>query len=323
MKLLSIVIPAYNEAAYIGNLLGKIAQVDTNALGFEKEVLVVNDGSSDATESIARSFESSGVKCFTQVPNQGKGRAVQRGIREAAGDYILVQDADLEYDPADYLPMLRALETGADSIYGSRVLGQISKSGWTGRHPAQGLGPWMAGVILSVWTFLLYGRWISDTLTAYKLYPARELKAMKLETSGFETDHEITAKLIRGGLKIVEVPISYNPRSADEGKNQTQRRIHRCVDTIEIPLWKSEDWGRSCTLKALPTVLRSGPYRFFFYSADGDEPPHVHVEREESEAKFWLDPVRLERSRGFVRTELRRIEGLVGEKRNVVGEGMA
>jgi dolichol-phosphate mannosyltransferase len=218
MKLLSIVIPAYNEAAYIGNLLGKIAQVDTNALGFEKEVLVVNDGSSDATESIARSFESSGVKCFTQVPNQGKGRAVQRGIREAAGDYILVQDADLEYDPADYLPMLRALETGADSIYGSRVLGQIRKSGWTGRHPAQSLGPWMAGVILSVWTFLLYGRWISDTLTAYKLYPARVLKAMKLETSGFETDHEITAKLIRGGLKIAEVPISYHPRSSEEGK---------------------------------------------------------------------------------------------------------
>jgi hypothetical protein len=114
--------------------------------------------------------------------------------------------------------MLRALETGADSIYGSRVLGQIRSSGWTGRHPAQSLGPWLAGVILSVWTFLLYRHWISDTLTAYKLYPAQILKAMKLETSGFETDHEITAKLIRGGLKIVEVPISYHPRSAEEGK---------------------------------------------------------------------------------------------------------
>ena len=218
MKLLSIVIPAYNEAAYIGNLLEQIARVDSRALGFEKEVLVVNDGSTDATESIARSFESSGVKCFRQVPNQGKGKAVQRGIREAAGDYILVQDADLEYDPADYLPILRALESGADSVYGSRVLGQIRKSGWTGRHPSQGFGPWIAGVILSFWTFLLYGRWISDTLTAYKLYPAQILKAMKLETSGFETDHEITAKLIRLGLKIVEVPIAYHPRSEEEGK---------------------------------------------------------------------------------------------------------
>jgi len=221
MKRLSIVIPAYNEAAYIGELLRSIAWVDTCALGFEKEILVVNDGSTDATEAIARSFESVGVKCFTQVPNQGKGRAVQRGIREASGDYILVQDADLEYDPADYLPLLKALETGAASIYGSRVRGQSSKFGWSlmpGKNPDQGVGPWIAGVVLSLWTLLLYGRWISDTLTAYKLYPAKVLKEMKLETSGFETDHEITAKLIRAGQSIAEVPISYRPRSHAEGK---------------------------------------------------------------------------------------------------------
>src|ERR1700687_5469553 len=105
MKLVSIVIPAYNEAAYIGDLLRAIARVDTRALGFEKEVLVVNDGSTDATEAIARSFETDGVKCFTQVPNQGKGRAVTGGIRESSGDYILIQDADLDYDPRDYLPI--------------------------------------------------------------------------------------------------------------------------------------------------------------------------------------------------------------------------
>ena len=221
MKLVSIVVPAYNEAAFIGDLLRAIAQVDTRPLGFEKEVLVVNDGSTDATEAIARSFEAEGVKCFTQVPNQGKGRAVQRGIRESTGDYILVQDADLEYDPADYLPMLEALKTGADSVYGSRLKGQIRESGWSltpGKHPSQGLGPWIAGVVLSCWTLLLYGRWISDTLTGYKLYPARVLREMKIETSGFETDHEITAKLICGRLKIVEVPISYRPRSQAEGK---------------------------------------------------------------------------------------------------------
>lgn len=221
MKLVSIVIPAYNEAAFIGEVLRAIAQVDTRALGFEKEVLVVNDGSTDSTGAIARSFETDGVKCFTQVPNQGKGRAVQRGIRESSGGYILVQDADLEYDPADYLPMLAALQSGADSVYGSRVTGQLRASGWSltpGKNPSQGLGPWVAGVVLSLWTLLLYGRWISDTLTAYKLYPAAVLKGMKLETRGFETDHEITAKLIRGGFRIVEVPISYRPRSAAEGK---------------------------------------------------------------------------------------------------------
>jgi dolichol-phosphate mannosyltransferase len=221
MKLVSIVIPAYNEAAFIGDLLRAIAQVDTRALGFEKEVLVVNDGSTDATEAIARSFEKDGVKCFTQVPNQGKGRAVQRGIREAAGDYIWIQDADLEYDPSDYMPLLAALKTGSDAVYGSRVLGQIRASGWSltpGKNLSQGFGPWFAGVVLSFLTLLLYGRWISDTLTAYKLYPAKELKEMKIETRGFETDHEITAKLIRGGLRIAEVPISYRPRSLAEGK---------------------------------------------------------------------------------------------------------
>ena len=221
MKLVSIVIPAYNEAAFIGDVLRAIAKVDTHALGFEKEVLVVNDGSTDATEAIARGFEKDGVKCFTQVPNQGKGSAVERGIREAAGEYILIQDADLEYDPADYLPMLAALAAGADCVYGSRVKGQIRASGWSvtpGKHPSQGLGPWFAGVVLSLWTLFLYGRWISDTLTAYKLYPAKVLKAIQIETRGFETDHEITAKLIRRGLRITEVPISYRPRSLAEGK---------------------------------------------------------------------------------------------------------
>lgn len=221
MKLVSIVIPAYNEAAYIGDLLRAIAQVDLRPLGFEKEVLVVNDGSTDSTEAIARGFEADGVKCFNQVPNQGKGRAVERGIRESRGEYILIQDADLEYAPSDYLPMLAALHSGADSVYGSRLLGQMRRAGWSlapGKHPAQGFGPWLAGVVLSVLTFLLYGRWISDTLTAYKLYPAKALKRMTLETHGFETDHEITAKLIHGGARIVEVPISYRPRSVSEGK---------------------------------------------------------------------------------------------------------
>jgi dolichol-phosphate mannosyltransferase len=220
MPLLSIVIPAYNEAEFIGALLQRILAVPTETLGFEKEIIVVDDGSKDGTAEIARGF--AGVKVLTQVPNQGKGKAVQRGIHESAGDYVLVQDADLEYDPMDYLVLLRALGPHIDSVYGSRILGQIrDRKGlrlFPGRHPEQGFGPWLAGQLLTFWTLLLYGKWITDTLTAYKLYPAAAVRHMQVRTSGFETDHEITAKLIRGGYRIVEVPISYFPRSVAAGK---------------------------------------------------------------------------------------------------------
>jgi glycosyltransferase involved in cell wall biosynthesis len=219
MKLLSVVIPAYNEEASLGKLLETIVAVDTRPAGFEREIIVVDDGSRDRTAEIARSFAPQGVVCFVQVPNQGKGQAVQRGIREARGDYILVQDADLEYDPADYLPILTALNR-AEVVYGSRTLGQWrkAKSITPGRNPQQKFGPWLAGALLTGWTLLLYGRWITDTLTAYKLYPTDAIRKMKVETKGFETDHEITAKLIRQGLRIAEVPIAYYPRSAEEGK---------------------------------------------------------------------------------------------------------
>lgn len=223
MPVLSIVIPAYNEGAFIGTLIERILAVPVERAGFEKQLLVVNDGSKDNTEEIARSFAARFpcVQVFTQTPNQGKGKAVQRGIREATGDYILIQDADLEYDPNDYLALLAGLKRG-DVVYGSRTLGQCRKQPgfrlFPGRHPEQSLGPWVAGALLTLWTLLVYRRWITDTLTAYKLYPAAAVKAMKLRTHGFETDHEITAKLIRQGLSIVEVPIEYLPRSKDEGK---------------------------------------------------------------------------------------------------------
>jgi glycosyltransferase involved in cell wall biosynthesis len=220
MPVLSIVIPAYNEAAFIGSLLERILKVPTELLGFQKEVIVVDDGSKDKTAEIARGFEP--VKVFTQVPNQGKGKAVRRGILESTGDYVLIQDADLEYDPSDYLPLLRALGPEADAVYGSRTLGQVRENpGWSltpGRHRDQQIGPWLAGAILSLWTFLFYGRWITDTLTAYKLYPAPVVKEMNIRTSGFETDHEITAKLIKQGLHIREIPISYHPRGVEAGK---------------------------------------------------------------------------------------------------------
>ena len=223
MRTVSIVIPAYNEEAFIGRLLEQIAAVPTEQLGFRKEIVVVDDGSRDQTFEVASRCHFPGIRVFKQVPNQGKGRAVQRGIRECTGEFVLVQDADLEYDPNDYLPLLAALQ-GEErvAVYGSRTLGQIRRRGrrslFPGRHEDQSLGPWVAGVVLSAWTFALYRRWISDTLTAYKLYPTAEIRKMTIRTHGFETDHEITSKLIKAGIPIREVPIGYQPRTEEEGK---------------------------------------------------------------------------------------------------------
>jgi dolichol-phosphate mannosyltransferase len=217
MRRLSIVVPAYNEEAFIGTLLEKLLALDLASCEFTTEIVVVNDGSKDRTAEIAGRYP---IKLVTQ-PNQGKGRAVQRGIQEATGEFVIVQDADLEYDPEDYKPMLAEINRGASSVYGSRVLGQLRKNGWSltpGRHPEQDLGPWLAGVVLSCWTAILYFKWISDTLTAYKIYPRSAFNTMQVKTYGFETDHEITAKLIRRGIAIREVPISYRPRSVEEGK---------------------------------------------------------------------------------------------------------
>jgi glycosyltransferase involved in cell wall biosynthesis len=223
MRTLSIVIPAYNEGAFLATLLDRILAVPVEPEGYKKELIVVNDGSKDNTGDIARSFQDrfpDQVRAFDQIPNQGKGAAVRRGIREAGGDFILIQDADLEYAPEDYPALLQGLK-GADVVYGSRTKGQY-EAGRTfpfpGRHAEQSFGPWLAGALLTGWTAILYGQWITDTLTAYKLYPAQAVKKMMLRTNGFETDHEITAKLVRQGLRIREVPIRYYPRTAEEGK---------------------------------------------------------------------------------------------------------
>ncbi|MDR0765087.1 MAG: glycosyltransferase family 2 protein [Synergistaceae bacterium] len=219
MKKLSIVIPAFNEEKYIADVLTRVKAADISKNGFEKDIVVVDDGSTDATASKVKSFE--GVKLISK-PNAGKGSAVQRGIREADGDWILIQDADLEYFPEDYAVLLDALDDGGKvAVYGSRPMGQIKERGWKippGKHPSQRFGPWLMNAVLTLEVFLLYGKWITDNLTAYKLYPAQILKRHNFVTTGFEGDHEITALLIRSGIAIKEVPIRYSPRGVKEGK---------------------------------------------------------------------------------------------------------
>ncbi|EQC45853.1 glycosyltransferase, group 2 family protein [Bacteriovorax sp. BSW11_IV] len=220
MKTISIIIPAYNEERYIGDLLKRILAVDTDTLQFKKEIIVVDDGSKDNTSSVVSDFKE---VTLIQQKNTGKGGAVQNGIRSSTGDYILVQDADLEYFPEDYPAMLEELNKNPDqAIYGSRTLWQYQKKDgmkfFPGRHKKQEFAPWLAGIILTLWTFILYQKWITDTLTAYKIYPSHFFKKNIIKTNGFETDHEITSKLIKSNIKIFEVPIRYIPRTKAEGK---------------------------------------------------------------------------------------------------------
>ncbi len=220
MKTLSIIIPAYNEEAFIGSLLKRIDQVKLP--DFKKEVIVVDDCSKDRTAEIAASFDW--VRVIRKEKNGGKGSATKLGISQSTGDWVLIQDADLEYDPNDYATLLEATSTNDEklAVYGSRILGQARLHGrvfpFFGKHKQQKLAPWAAGQVLSAWTFLLYRIWITDVLTAYKLYPGKLVRSFKLTSTGFETDHEITAKLRAKGVKIKEVPIEYVPRSVEEGK---------------------------------------------------------------------------------------------------------
>jgi dolichol-phosphate mannosyltransferase len=208
--ILSIVIPAYNEERFIGTLLEQIRAVDLSPLGVAKEVIVVDDHSSDRTSEIVRGFAE--VRLERLPKNGGKGQAVRTGMALATGDYLIIQDADLEYDPQDYKPMMQALLSGAaDVVYGSRYMDR-------GRHEGQSLTAYLGGRSLSLVGYLATGRWLTDTVTALKLFPRELLPSLKLHTSGFELDHEITAKVLARGLRIVEVPVSYRPRSRAEGK---------------------------------------------------------------------------------------------------------
>lgn len=220
-KTLSIIVPAYNEQDFIGALLQKILDVDLSAFSIAKQIIVVDDGSSDRTAEIAAGCAD--VEVLRQVPNQGKGAAVRRGIAAATGDYLIIQDADLEYEPNDYRALLaRLLEPGVEIVYGSRYLAGIERgtlaNWWLAKHPDQGWAAYLGGRSLSLVSLALCGRYITDTVTALKLFRRDVICPLELRTTGFELDHEITAKLLAAGHEIHEVPVSYYPRGIKEGK---------------------------------------------------------------------------------------------------------
>jgi len=230
---LSIVIPAYNEERFIGTLLQQICAVDLARLGIAREILVIDDGSRDRTAEIAAGFPD--VRVESQ-PNQGKGAAVRRGLALASGDFVIIQDADLEYDPNDYLPMLERLLRGdVEAVYGSRYLRPglgFLRGLVAAKHANQSWPAYLGGRSLSLACWLACGIRISDTVTALKLFPREVVCALPLETTGFELDHEITARLAAKGRRFAEVQISYFPRSRADGKKIGFRDFLRALRTF-------------------------------------------------------------------------------------------
>ena len=227
MKRLSIVVPAYNEERFIGTLLQRIAAVDLAPYGLEKEIIVVDDCSKDGTADAVRRFP--GVVLARHERNSGKGRAVRTGIERATGDYLMIQDADLEYEPQDYVPMVKALlSREADVVYGSRYTRGLFGS----KYPQQSWPAYLGGRSLSIAALMCTRRYLTDTVTALKLFPRSLLNALDLQTTGFELDHEITSKVLARGCRIVEVPIQYFPRSREEGKKIGAKDWFRGLQTF-------------------------------------------------------------------------------------------
>jgi glycosyltransferase involved in cell wall biosynthesis len=213
---LSVVVPAFNEERFVGALLAKVLAVDLSRFGLSKEVLVIDDGSTDRTAELARAVP--GVAVHTLAKNSGKGAAVRAGFARATGDLVIIQDADLEYEPDDYIPMIEELlRSGAAAVYGSRYLPRAGARR-ASRHPGQGWGPYLGGRSLSLVQWWFSGEFLTDTVTALKLMRRQALTTFELQAVGFELDHELTARLLAAGHTIREVPIRYHPRSRAEGK---------------------------------------------------------------------------------------------------------
>ncbi len=204
---LSVVIPVYNEKATIAEILRRVQQVD-----LEKEVIVVDDFSNDGTREVLRQFPpAEGLKVLYQPYNQGKGAALHRGFEEVSGDAVVIQDADLEYDPAEYPLLLQPiLDNKADVVYGSRFLG--------GPHRVLFFWHAVGNQVLTTLSNMLTDLNLTDMETCYKAFRADVLKKIRLKENRFGFEPEFTAKVARARCRIYEVPISYSGRDYSEGK---------------------------------------------------------------------------------------------------------
>ncbi len=207
----SIIIPVFNEEGTIGEVIVRVIAADLGVL--EKEIVIADDGSTDHTHAIAQAHahRHPELVCIVTAPtNAGKGAAIRMGLTRATGDIVVVQDADLELDPADLPLVVGPIVSGRHTVvYGSQFLRRVAHVPTTTR---------LANGFLSVLTNLLYGSHLTDMETAYKAFRRSALTGVTLESSGFEIEPEITAKFLRRAISIFEVPIRYSPRTSKQGK---------------------------------------------------------------------------------------------------------
>jgi glycosyltransferase involved in cell wall biosynthesis len=213
-KTLSILIPVYNEKATVLELLRRVKAI-TLPLG--KEIIVVDDGSTDGTRELLRALPKEQARCFFHEINRGKAAAIRTALAQATGDFVIIQDADLEYDPADYPALLTPLlDDRADVVYGSRFLGG-------GPHRVLLFWHYFANMVFTLMTNVLYDVNLTDMGTCYKAFSSQKLKAIPLSSERFGIEAELTAKVCKRGLRLYEVPISYSGRTYAEGKKITWR----------------------------------------------------------------------------------------------------
>jgi glycosyltransferase involved in cell wall biosynthesis len=225
-RTLSVIVPVYNERNTVAEVLRRMRRVE---LPVDLEIVVVDDGSTDGTAQILTALEDSTVQVVRHPANQGKAAAIRTGLEYVRGELVLIQDADLEYDPEDWPRLLRPVLRGRSQVvYGSRF------SGEGGSMPAS---DWVGNRFLSLATNLLYNTSLSDMECGYKLFARKVLDDITIESDRFDFEPEITAKVLRRGYRIYEVPVSFAGRPASEGRKFDWRDGVRALRTLVRYRW--------------------------------------------------------------------------------------